>query len=369
MYSLKPTNKTFIESVLLLLLLLAILYAVFEVLRPFFGVLTFALIFAVSFSIPYEHLVKLLRGRRKIAAAIYLVLLLAIVALPFIYIVSTMSDHLTHALSLVNNLKENDLPPLPQPIKDLPIVGDRINAFWQNLMDDPEQALGQYRGHIKKTLQHMASTGSGMLGATLQFILGVVVSAFFLVSGRKMILPIIAAMKHLLGTKDGVELLNASGQAIKGVSIGVMGTALIAATISWLGFAIAGIPLAIGLAAIVFFLVVIQVGPLLVWIPVIIWHASTGDTGWTIFLIAYAVGLLAIDAVLKPILIAKSGGKLPFLVLFVGVLGGMFAWGFIGMFKGAIIMALFYTIFTRWLNKKKFEQDQQLEASEQTKGI
>lgn len=362
----KPTNKTFIESVLLLLLLLGILYLVFEVLRPFFGILTFALIFAVSFSTPYEHLVKLLRGKRKLTAVIYLILLLTIVAIPFIYIISTISDNLTQALDFVNNVKEDGLPPLPDAIKNLPMIGDNITSFWQKVMDDPEQTLGRYEGQITKFLKNLASTGSGMLGATGQFILGVIISAFFLVSRHKMLWPIKATMKHLLGAKDGVEMLKASEQAIKGVSIGVMGTALIAAFISWVGLAIAGIPFAIGLAAVVFFLVVIQVGPLLVWVPVIIWHASTGDTGWTIFLIAYTIGLLVIDAVLKPILIAKSGGKLPFLVLVVGVFGGMFAWGFIGMFMGAIIMAIFYTTFTRWLNKKESTQDPQLEVSEQT---
>lgn len=369
MYPPKPTNKSFIEPVLLLLLLLGILYAVFEVLRPFFGILTFALIFAVSFSKPYEHLVKLLRGKRKLAAGIYLVLLLAIVTVPFIYIVSAISDHLTNAMDFVSNVKENGLPSLPQSIQNLPMVGNSITAFWQKLTVDPEQTLGQYEGPITKTLKHLASTGSGMLGATLQFVLGVIISAFFLVGGHKMLLPIKAAMKHLLGSKDGVEMLKASGQAIKGVSIGVMGTALIGAFISWIGLTIAGIPFAIGLAAVVFFLMVIQVGPLLVWIPVIIWHATTGDTGWTIFLIAYTVGLLAIDAVLKPILIAKSGGKLPFLVLVVGVLGGMLAWGFIGMFMGAIIMAIFYTIFTKWLAKKDMEEDHRKEASEQANNI
>lgn len=357
----KPPKKNFIESVLLLLFLLAILYAVFEVLRPFFGVLTFALIFAVSFSAPYEYVVKLLHGKRKMAAGIYLVLVLSIVTIPFVYIVSTISDHITQTLDFMNNVKEDGLPALPETIKNLPMIGERITDIWEKLMEDPEQAIGRYEEQITKSLKHLASTGSSMLGTTFQFILGVIVSAFFLVSVHKMLSPIKATMKHLLGAKDGVEMLKASGQAIKGVSIGVMGTAIITAFISWVGLAIAGIPFAIGLASVVFFLVVIQVGPLLVWVPVIIWHASTGDTGWTIFLIVYTVGLLAINTVLKPILIAKSGGKLPFLILVVGVFGGMFAWGFIGMFMGAIIMALFYTILTRWLNRKESMQNPQLD--------
>lgn len=365
----KNKGKTFIEKSLLLLILLGLLYAVFEVLRPFFGILTFALIFSVSFSNPYEYLVEKLNGKRKLSAVIYVVLLLAVVTVPFIFIVSAISEHVAQGLDYINNIKENGVPDLPDFVKNIPVVGDKIAMFWQDLTNDPENAIGPYQEKITSVLPHLAAAGSGMLGATLQFILGVILSAFFLVGGQKMLLPLKDALKILLGNRDGEDLLSASAQAIKGVSIGVMGTALFGAFVSWIGFTIAGIPFAIGLAAVVFFLMVIQIGPLLVWIPIIIWQATTGETGWTIFLIAYTVGLLVIDAVVKPVLIGKSGGKLPFLVLVVGVLGGMLAWGFIGMFMGAIIMALFYTIFTRWLNKKKLQQDELVEISKQTKTI
>ncbi len=158
-------------------------------------------------------------------------------------------------------------------------------------------------------------------------------------------------MQHLLGKRDGLSLLKATSQAIKSVSIGVMGTAFIASIISWLGLLIAGVHYAVLLAAVIFFLVLIQLGPLLVWVPLVIWTASQGQTGMTIFLIIYGIALLAIDAVLKPILLAKSGGKMPFLVLFLGVVGGLAAWGFTGMFKGAIILSVFYTLFNSWLEK------------------
>lgn len=356
MFSLKTSNRTFIESVLLLLLLLILLLAVYEVLQPFFGILTFALIFAVSFSTPYRHLVKMLKGKRKLAAVIYVVLLLLIFTIPFIYIVSAISDHFREAVDFVGSVKENGLPPLPSWIQNLPIVGDSINSFWLELKD-PQQTIGHYEAQIKKGVQLLLASGSGILGATVQFVFGIIISAFFLVSDHQILLPIKAGMKHLLGAKEGIELVHASGEAIKGVMISVMGTALITAFISWIGFSIAGIPFALGLSALVFFFVAIQVGPLLVWIPLIIWQASIGETGWTIFLIIYAIALIAVENLIRSILIAKSGGKLPFLVLFIGVTGGVIVWGFTGMFKGAIIMSIFYTIFSQWLHKKKLEHD------------
>jgi predicted PurR-regulated permease PerM len=187
----------------------------------------------------------------------------------------------------------------------------------------------------------------------LQFITGIFISAFFLAAGEKILGPIKSTMEHLLGKRDGLSLLGATTQAIKGVSIGVMGTAFIAAILAWIGLAIAGISFSLLLAGFVFFLVLIQLGPLLVWVPLVIATALQGHTSVTIFLIIYGIGLLLIDAFLKPILIARSGGKIPFLVLFLGVIGGLAAWGFTGMFKGAIILAVFHTLFNSWLVRKK----------------
>jgi predicted PurR-regulated permease PerM len=173
------------------------------------------------------------------------------------------------------------------------------------------------------------------------------------VSGEKILQPINITMQNIVGHNDGLALVNATGRAVKGVAVGVMGTALIAAPAAWIGFAIARISFAVDLAALTFFLVVIQVGPLFVWLPVAIWLGNNGETGWAIFISTYGiVVLMGIDNILKPILITKSG-KLPILVLFLGVIGGMVAWGFTGMFKGAVILAVFYTIFNSWIVKRQ----------------
>jgi predicted PurR-regulated permease PerM len=114
-------------------------------------------------------------------------------------------------------------------------------------------------------------------------------------------------MKRLVGEHDGPALVDASGRAVKGVAIGVMGTGFIAGIAAWIGFTIAGVPIAAGLAAITFFLVVIQLGPLFVVLPVVIWLAMQGETGMAIFMGIYGlVVLMGIDNVLKPILMASS---------------------------------------------------------------
>jgi len=351
-YTQKDPRST-IETILVLLLLLSLMFALYNVLKVFFGVLTFALIFSVSFASPFERLVRLMNNRRKLAAMVYSVLLVAVIAVPFFFIVSALRSHIKEAIVWIGQVRANGIPPLPDWVARLPVVGEDVRSFWQQMQDSPRETLIHHEDQIKMALRHALTSGVGMIGTILQFITGIFISAFFLASGEKMLGPIKTTIEHLLGRRDGLTLLAATTQAIKSVSIGVMGTAFIAAILAWIGLAIAGISFSLVLAGLVFFLVLIQVGPLLVWVPLVVWTALQGHTGVTIFLIIYGVALLLIDGFLKPVLIAKSGGKLPFLVLFLGVIGGLAAWGFTGMFKGAIIMAVFYTVYTSWLQKKR----------------
>ena len=352
------SSRNIVEAILVVILLVSLMLALYDVLKVFFGILTFALIFSVSFAVPFEWLARVLGNRRILASIIYTVLLVAIVALPLVFIISALRHHVKDAIAWMNDIRTNGLPPLPKWVANLPLVGDDIASFWQQLQSSPRETIVSHGEPIKTAMRHILTSGAGIVGTALQFIIGIIISAFLLVAGEKALSPVKSAMQHLLGKRDGLSLLRATAGAIKSVSIGVMGTAFIAAIISWIGLVIAGIHYAILLSALIFFLVLIQLGPLWVWVPLVIWTASQGHTGLTVFLIIYGILLLIIDAVLKPLLLAKSGGKMPFLVLFLGVVGGLSAWGFTGMFKGAIILAVFYTLFNSWLEKNSLSTKQ-----------
>jgi predicted PurR-regulated permease PerM len=355
---LQNSSRNIVEAILVVILLVSLMLALYDVLKVFFGVLTFALIFSVSFAGLFEWLARVLGNRRILAAIIYTVVLIAIVAIPLIYLIKALQHHVKDAIAWMNDVRTNGLPPLPQWVTKLPLIGDEIASFWQQLQSSPRETIVSHGEPIKEAMRHILTSGAGVVGTALQFIIGIIISAFLLVSGEKAMLPVKSTMQHLLGKRDGLSLLRATAGAIKSVSIGVMGTAFIAAIISWIGLLIAGIHYKMVLSALIFFLVLIQLGPLWVWVPLVIWTASQGHTGVTIFLIIYGIVLLIIDAVLKPILLAKAGGKLPFLVLFLGVVGGLSAWGFTGMFKGAIILAVFYTLFNSWLEKNSLSTRQ-----------
>lgn len=345
-------RRNVVETALVVLLLLLLLSIFYTVLSVFFGVFTYAIILAVAIHPLFEKLVRGLGGRRKLAAFIYGLLLVAIIALPYVYLINELANLAQQAITYISNAEQNGLPALPEWIAGLPVVGDKISTAWQNIQNDPA-SIKLYEPQIKGVASRILTGGLGVIGSGLEFVVGIIISAVLLNSGTKALNPIYAIMKRLVGEHDGPALVDASGRAVKGVAIGVMGTAFIAAIAAWIGFSIAGVPLAAGLAAVTFLLVVIQLGPIFVIIPAVIWLAMQGETGMAIFMTIYGiVVLMGIDNILKPVLIAKSG-KLPILVLFLGVVGGMVAWGFTGMFKGAIILAVFYTLFNSWLKPRK----------------
>ncbi|RAJ81893.1 putative PurR-regulated permease PerM [Chitinophaga dinghuensis] len=350
-------SRNLIETVLVLLLLLGLLIALYKVLHIFFGVLTFALIFSVSFHSFFERMVVKMGGRRKLVAVFYTIIIVAVIALPVTYIISAISAHMREIVDWINDTRQNGLPTLPPWLINIPYLGPDINSYWQSLRENPNPhtAISGHERQAGVVIRYVLSSGIEVIGAALQLIIGIIISAFFLVGGENAVRPVRSTIQHLLGKKDGQELLEATIMAVKGVSIGVMGTAFITGIVSWIGFVIGGVPFALGLSALVFFVVLIQIGPLVIWIPIMIWMATQGHPGTTLFLVIYGVGLQIGEAILKPLLIAKSG-KLPFLVLFLGVVGGLAAWGFTGIFKGAIIMAVFYTVFNSWLAGKSEPQ-------------
>ncbi|MBT2561363.1 AI-2E family transporter [Pedobacter sp. ISL-68] len=347
------TPRNLIETSLLILALLALLFALYDVFKIFFGVFTFAIIFYSSFAGPFERLVWLLANQRKLAGIIYALILILVIALPFIFMITALGKHIGDIAHWMEAVKTHGVPPLPEKITKLPYTGESIAEFWHHLQENPQEALIGHKHQIKDVLHHLLTGGLGLLGTGLQLIFGIVVSAFFLAGGNEKLAPVKLTLQQLLGTREGLLFLDAIDQAIKGVSVGVIGTAFFAAVFSWIGFAIAGIHFKLILTALVFFFVLLQMGPLLIWLPLVIWASMQGHTATTVFLIVYGLCLLIAEGLLKPILIAKSGGKIPFLVLFIGVTGGLAAWGFTGMFKGAIIMAVSYTIFNSWLKKKQ----------------
>ncbi len=153
---------------MVVILLVCLMLALYDVLKVFFGVLTFALIFSVSFVGPFEWLCRLLGNRRSLAATIYTLILVTIVALPLVFIIHALTHHLKDALALMNGIRTKGLPPLPKWISNLPLVGEDISAFWEQLQSSPREAIAAHSEPIKMAMRHVLSNGAGIVGTALQ---------------------------------------------------------------------------------------------------------------------------------------------------------------------------------------------------------
>jgi predicted PurR-regulated permease PerM len=190
-----------------------------------------------------------------------------------------------------------------------------------------------------------ADLGQGILYLSLSVFI-----AFFFYRDGKLLSEKLVALFTRVGGFEAAKLLRIAGDTIKSVVYGILGTALAQGFLAGIGFAIAGVPSALLLGVITCFLSLIPIGPPLIWIPATLWLFQQGQTGWAIFLALWGVGVVsAIDNVLKPYFISK-GSHLPFILIFLGILGGVLAFGLVGIFLGPTLIAIVFMLFQKWSN-------------------
>jgi predicted PurR-regulated permease PerM len=288
-------------------------------------------------------------GRRSLAVTVMTLALLLVFVVPFWAAIGTIVVNADQIMTWGESLSTMSLPEPPAWLGTLPIVGQRAELAWQNVTDSGLQQLlakaRPYAGVLTQWfLQAMGSFGM----VIFQFLLTVGVSAIMYAGGERAGAVVIRFGTRLAG-KRGEQSVRLAGQAIRGVALGVVVTAFIQAAIGAFGLVIAGVPFAPVLCALVFMLCIAQLGPILVLVPAVIWSYSYGDPLWATFLLICTVMAVGADNVLRPILI-KRGVDLPLLVILAGVIGGIIAFGLIGLFLGPTILAIGYTLLGAWID-------------------
>jgi predicted PurR-regulated permease PerM len=187
-----------------------------------------------------------------------------------------------------------------------------------------------------------------MLGSGVaQVSLAVFVSFFLYRDGRKLIAALAVAMGRLIGDK-AAKVAAIVSTTVQGVMYGLLGTALAQALVAAAGFAIAGVPAVPLLSMATFLFSLVPVGPPIIWGGAAIWLFGQGHSGWGIFMLLWGFFLISgVDNVVKPILISR-GSSLPFLLVLLGVTGGVLAFGFVGLFIGPALLAVGFSLLRDW---------------------
>ena len=254
---------------------------------------------------------------------------------------------------LAHHFKEGTfhIPPPPPEVKEWPIIGKSVEDIWLLFSTNITSALEQFKPEIKNIGEWLFSTASSLVGGLLIFIFAILISGVFLAKSDQMYIASQTVFKLLVGSK-GDKIVNNTKATISSVVNGVLGVAIIQSILISIGFFVAGVPGAPILSLIVLFLAIVQLPPTLVIVPVVIYMFSIlPSTGAVFFLIWNIIAGLS-DNFLKPLLLGR-GIEIPMLIILIGSIGGMLLMGIIGLFIGAVILALGYQLFQIWVESEQ----------------
>lgn len=324
-----------------------LLYWCYLIVSPFISIVVWGLIISVAVYPAHVALTTKVGGREKLSATFIVLIGLAIIVIPTWYLADSTIGGLQH---IAAELKDGTakVPPPNESVAEWPVIGERVHEIWGAAAANLEATLNRFEPQLKSAGQRALGMAGNTVGTVLQFILSVIIAGVLLMSaegGKTVARNIITS---LVGTGRGPEFTDLSILTVRSVAKGVLGTALIQSLASAVGLAIAGIPAAGLWAFVVLVLAIIQLPPLLILGPIAIWYFSVAATVPAVIFLIFAIIVSASDAVLKPMLLGR-GVDTPMLVILIGAIGGAIVSGIIGLFTGAVILALGYEIFMAWM--------------------
>lgn len=335
-----------VDTILRLALLAVLVAWCYRIIAPFLDLLVFGVILAVAFRPLQLRLAGLVGGRTGLAAGLVAALLLAVLVVPL----AVFSTSVVDGAELVTRTVEKGEFSVPRPdiaVADWPIVGAALHRLLEWLATNTEAVVGWLAPHLKSLgASVVGALGRGGL-AVLKFIAATVLAAVLLSHAGTLVPPVQRLARRLAGSQ-GESNLDLAVATIRSVFKGVIGVAAIQGVLAGIGIFAIGVPAAGLWSMLVLVLAIVQVPPLLVLGPMIIWAFATLDTLPAVLFTVWSVVVSVSDGFLKPALLGR-GVSVPMLVILVGAIGGMLASGIIGLFIGPVVLALAYKLTTAWL--------------------
>jgi predicted PurR-regulated permease PerM len=276
--------------------------------------------------------------------------MLLLLVMPLWWAISTIAERSDDLMTFGQDLATKGVPPPPEWVSHIPLVGDQVAAFWLKLSSGGFNTFVEYLSpHASAAGKWLLGQFGGLGGMLLQFFLVVVIAAIFYSSGEQAA-SMLRRVGRRLAAERGESSIILAGQAIRAVALGVGVTAILQTGLGGLGLVIAGVPFAAVLSALMLMLCIAQAGPSLVLFPAVAWMYWQGDTGWATFLLVWSIVVGTMDNFVRPMLI-RRGADLPLLLIFIGVIGGLLSFGLIGIFVGPVALAVTYTLAQAWVSE------------------
>jgi len=339
----KNSGRNFGRIAAITLLTLGCLY----VMAPFLGAVMFAAAVAISSWPMYQRLLRRFGQRRTLAASTMTLTLTLLILIPIALLGYHLADNLGRLFDQLRILIESGEVAPPAWIRNIPMVGTHIDDYLRELIGSREQMMALGRRMLEPGRHYLAASGLVLGTAIAQMALAAFVAFFLYRDGLTLLRAVTVVMGRVMGD-SAPQIIRTVSLTVRGVMYGLLGTALAQALVAAVGFLIAGVPGVPLLSVLVFVLSLVPVGPPLVWGGAALWLFSHGENGWGIFMVIWGTVLISgVDNVVKPMLISR-GSSLPFLLTLLGVLGGVLAFGFVGIFIGPTLLAVGYSLLSEW---------------------
>ena len=342
-----------IDAAIKITLLGAMVVLSFEIIRPFMMPVAWAIIIAVAMGPFVEKLVGMFGGRRKLAITLFTLVAIGVMVVPT-YLLGSASMEVVQDFS--QDLKNNEVkvPPAPEKLADVPLIGKKSYEVWNLASKDLKKAIVDTAPLAANASKALAGSISGGLGSILQFTISFIIAAFFMMNPAKGFAAASKIITSVAGER-GEEFTSLTTATIRGVMNGVVGVALIQAVAGTIGMVVMGIPAAGLWGLLILICAIIQLPPVLILGPVAVYAFASPEYGTTAAVIFAVFALLvsACDGVIKPMLMAR-GLDTPMLVILLGAIGGMLAWGVLGLFVGAVVLAVGYQLARDWFEDPEF---------------
>ena len=334
-----------VERIVEIVALALVVIGCFVVLRPFISSLLWAAILCFSTWPLYLWLERKLKGRRTWAAAIMTLLITLVLVVPLVGTGATLAENLSRLMDTLQRIKESGLPNPPAWLHKLPLIGPAADAYWADLASSTDKVALFLKAHLAGwILKYSLDIGQGVLQLTMS----VFIAFFFYRDGEFVAHSFASGFRRIAGDHTQ-HLLGVVGGTIKGVVYGLIGTAVAQGVLAGLGFKLAGVPSAFLLGLLTFFLSFIPGGAPVVWAGVTVWLFHSGATGWGVFMALWGFTcVFIVDNILRSYLISRDA-RLPFALVLMGVIGGIIAFGFIGLFIGPTLLAAGYCLVREFI--------------------
>ncbi len=315
------------------------------ILRPFIPLIMWGIIIAIASYPTFLKFERVLGGRRGLTAALWTLLLLAVLIVPLLLLGRSLFEG---ARPIVARIREGSLvlPPPPAGVQDWPLIGAPLARFWGAASNNLSDTLLKFAPQVKSALPEILSASASFGSTLIQFLLSILLSGVLLVNAQSAYNVTRSLAIRLFGD-EGPEYQQLVGSTVRSVTFGVLGVALIQTAFAALGFFIAGLPGA-GVWSVLFLAAaIVQIG-MVVLVPAIIYTFAIASTTKAVIFLIWCIIVGLMDNVLKPILLGR-GSAVPMVVVFLGVLGGFIAMGIVGLFVGAIVLSVGYKLFLAWI--------------------